>query len=81
MVESLLDDDEVARFHRDGFLVVENVFSPQELVSFGAAVDAAVQGRAAQDQRTVGEKSLYEQSFIQCMNLWEDTLEVPPSRL
>ena len=35
-------------------------------------VDAAVVERKAHDSRSVAEKSRYEQSFIQCINLWED---------
>ena len=30
------------------------------------------------DTRKLGEKSPYEQSFIQCMNLWEDSPAVSP---
>jgi len=41
-------------------------------------VDAAVARRKAADNRTLGEKSRYEQSFLQCQNLWEDSPEVRP---
>ena len=30
------------------------------------------------DTRTLGEKSRYEQSFLQCQNLWEDSPDVRP---
>ena len=39
---------------------------------FGAAVDVAVATRKQRDTRKLEEKSLYEQSFIQCQYLWED---------
>ena len=71
-----LAESEIEAFHRDGFLLVEDVFDPARLTDFGAAVDAAVAGRAGSDQRTLAEKSLYEQSFIQCINLWEDSTAV-----
>ena len=71
-----LSSKEIEAFHRDGFLVVEDVFEPAKLADFGAVVDAAVAGRAGSDRRTLAEKSLYEQSFIQCINLWEDSTAV-----
>ena len=71
-----LSSQEIEAFHRDGFLVVEDVFEPAQLADFGAVVDAAVAGRAGSDRRALAEKSLYEQSFIQCINLWEDSTAV-----
>lgn len=71
-----LTPDEIARFARDGFLLVEDVLDEEERLRFGAAVDAAVEDRAGEDNRTLEEKTLYEQSFIQCMNLWEDSTGV-----
>jgi len=76
MAEGILEPAQIERFERDGFLVVENVFDPRELASFGEAVDAAVASRTASDARALEEKTIYEQSFIQCMNLWEDSLAV-----
>ncbi|MDE0884146.1 MAG: phytanoyl-CoA dioxygenase family protein [Myxococcota bacterium] len=71
-----LQPDQVATFDRDGFLVVDDFFSESELADFGAAVDLGVAGRASGDARPLEEKSLYEQSFIQCINLWEDDLAI-----
>ena len=65
-------------FARDGFVVVPDVLSPAELDRFGAAVDAAVAARTAWDRRRLDEKSAYEQSFRQCINLWEDHPAVRP---
>lgn len=76
MTAPLLSDEQVDRFLRDGFLVVDNVFSEDELATFGSAVDAAVEERARVDTRCLEDKTVYEQSFIQCINLWEDTLDV-----
>lgn len=75
-MNDILSEEQIRQFQRDGFLVVENVFSPDELATFGAAVDGAVADRASVDQRPLEEKTLYEQSFIQCINLWEDTVDV-----
>ncbi len=65
-------------FARDGFVVVPDLLTTDELVRFGAAVDEGVARRSRHDARTVAEKSRYEQSFIQCQNLWEDCDEVRP---
>jgi ectoine hydroxylase-related dioxygenase (phytanoyl-CoA dioxygenase family) len=63
----------VEQFRRDGFVVVPGLLSTDELRRFGSAVDEAVARRSNHDTRTLAEKSRYEQSFIQCQNLWEDS--------
>jgi ectoine hydroxylase-related dioxygenase (phytanoyl-CoA dioxygenase family) len=68
----------VEDFRRDGFVVVPDLLDPAELTRYGAAVDAAVARRSAHDARALGEKSRYEQSFVQCQNLWEDAVAVRP---
>jgi len=62
----------VESFRRDGFVVVPDLLTEEELERFGAWVDRAVATRTAHDRRRLEEKSLYEQSFLQCINLWED---------
>jgi ectoine hydroxylase-related dioxygenase (phytanoyl-CoA dioxygenase family) len=66
----------VASFRERGFVVVPGLLSPAELERYGAAVDRAVRERMAGDTRALSEKSRYEQSFQQCMNLWEDFADV-----
>lgn len=68
----------VERFGRNGFVVVPDLLTEEELDRYGRAVDDAVARRKRYDKRAVAEKTLYEQSFIQCMNLWEDTPAVLP---
>ena len=68
----------IEKFRRDGFVVVPDLLTEEELEKFGAAVDRAVRDRARNDHRRLEEKSPYEQSFTQCMNLWEDHPEVLP---
>lgn len=63
----------VDRFQREGFVVVPDLLSAEELDRWTPIVDEAVRGRQAGDRRTLAEKSSYEQSFQQCINLWEDT--------
>jgi ectoine hydroxylase-related dioxygenase (phytanoyl-CoA dioxygenase family) len=72
------DQSLVAAFERDGFVVVPDLLTAGELERFGRAVDAAVAMRRRHDRRALTEKSRYEQSFIQCQNLWEDCPDVRP---
>ena len=74
----LVSDNLIRNFRRDGFVIVPDLLSDEELERFGAAVDRAVAIRARNDNRTLDEKSPYEQSFRQCINLWEDNPEVLP---
>lgn len=68
----------VEQFRRDGWCVVPDLLTSEEVARYGAAVTAAVRRRSAADTRPLAEKSRYEQSFVQCMNLWEDDEEVRP---
>ena len=74
----MVSDAEVTRFREQGFVVIPDLLTPEELDRFGPRVDAGVARRKARDTRSVAEKSAYEQSFQQCMNLWEDCPEVRP---
>ena len=76
--DRLLDDELVEAFARDGFVVVPELFADGELDRFGELVTAAVLERTAEDTIPLEEKSRYQQSFVQCMNLWEDHPEVAP---
>ncbi len=68
----------VEAFRRDGFVVVPDLLGADELARFEKAVDEAVARRSRHDTRAMAEKSLYEQSFTQCQNLWEDSPAVRP---
>lgn len=65
-----LDPGLVERFRADGVVVVPDVFDPDELARFAAAVDAAVADDRRDDDRTLAQRSRYEQSFQQCLDLW-----------
>lgn len=77
-MSALVAPELVAEFARDGFVVVPDLLTDDELSRFAAAVDDAVAARQRNDHRTLEEKSRYEQSFQQCMNLWEDNPAVLP---
>ena len=70
--------DSIQAFQRDGFVVVEDLVDPDELERYGRAVDLAVQTRMREDHRVLEQKTRYEQSFQQCINLWEDFPDVRP---
>jgi ectoine hydroxylase-related dioxygenase (phytanoyl-CoA dioxygenase family) len=63
------------RFRRDGFVVVPGLLDAALLDRVAPAIDAAV-ARRTRTLLPVAERSRYEQSFLQCINLWEDTPEV-----
>jgi ectoine hydroxylase-related dioxygenase (phytanoyl-CoA dioxygenase family) len=75
---SIVAADLVAAFDRDGFVVVPDLLTDAELDELGPIVDAAVAARKGADTRSLEEKSRYEQSFQQCLNLWEDTPAIRP---
>jgi ectoine hydroxylase-related dioxygenase (phytanoyl-CoA dioxygenase family) len=63
------------RFARDGFVVVPDVFSLEEMARFQAAVDAAVSQRDDKPA-PMAERSDYDRMFTQYYNLWESSPEV-----
>ena len=65
--------EQIAAFGRDGFVVVHDLLTDEELAHFETAVTTAVHARRADaDIVPLEQRSRYQQSFIQCMNLWED---------
>jgi ectoine hydroxylase-related dioxygenase (phytanoyl-CoA dioxygenase family) len=76
--DALLGDEIVATFETDGYVVVPGLLTADELERYERVVTAAVKSRTAGDTVPLAEKSRYQQSFIQCMNLWEDFPDVRP---
>lgn len=74
----LVSPQQIASFRREGFVVIDDLLTESELEKFAAAVDRAVADRKRNDTRALAEKSLYERSFTQCINLWEDHPDVSP---
>lgn len=74
----ILQPGQVSDFAANGFLVTPGLLSSDELDRYGAAVDDAVARRTSGDQRSLADKSAYEQSFVQCMRLWETDAAVAP---
>jgi hypothetical protein len=76
--DALLDEATVQGFERDGFVVIDGLLTVEELDRFARIVTDAVADRTRDDDVPLEEKSRYQQSFVQCMNLWEDTPAVRP---
>jgi ectoine hydroxylase-related dioxygenase (phytanoyl-CoA dioxygenase family) len=76
--EKLVDPALIEAFDRDGYVVVPDLIELDELDRYNRLVTAAVQQRNAGDDVPLEQKSRYQQSFIQCMNLWEDHAKVRP---
>ena len=74
---ALVAPELVEAFRRDGFVVVPGLLTPAELSHFGKCVDAAVAARQ-RGRPPLEERSRYEQSFLQSINLWEDHPDVRP---
>jgi ectoine hydroxylase-related dioxygenase (phytanoyl-CoA dioxygenase family) len=72
----LLSPEVIQEFQENGFVVTHDILSTDELATYGDAVDRVVAQRTALDSRPLSAKSEYEQSFLQCMRLWETDLEV-----
>jgi len=75
---AVLDPEVIARFRADGYVRTDGVLDADEVAHYGLAVDAAVATRTADDDRALTDKSDYEQSFTQCMRLWETDPNVRP---
>jgi ectoine hydroxylase-related dioxygenase (phytanoyl-CoA dioxygenase family) len=74
----IISENQIQAYQDRGFLTTTDVLSQTEIEQYGTAVDKEVASRTSEDNRAVSEKSTYEQSFIQCMRLWETSPEVQP---
>jgi ectoine hydroxylase-related dioxygenase (phytanoyl-CoA dioxygenase family) len=68
---SVVTPEMVEAFIRDGYVVIPNLLSIEELDRLGQPVDDAVATLRAQDHRKLEEKGRYEKVFLQHINLWE----------
>jgi ectoine hydroxylase-related dioxygenase (phytanoyl-CoA dioxygenase family) len=78
VTRSVLSEELRQHFAEKGFVRVPNLLPADEVAGFGPIVDGAVRSRHAGDVRSLDERTHYEQSFQQCINLWEDAVEVRP---
>lgn len=73
---ALLSRADVELYARSGFIALNGLVSEAELGRARRAIDKAVAERTADDKRDIRNKTRYEQSFVQCMRLWEDNPDV-----
>ena len=66
----------VSHFNEKGFVIAENLLEASEIDHYRKELKRAVKSRKKLDKRRLKDKSVYEQSFIQCQNLWEDFTEL-----
>lgn len=74
----ILDPSQIEEFASNGFVCTEGLIESDQVERHREAVDRAVERRTSGDTRSVEEKGTYEQSFIQCMRLWETDPDVRP---
>jgi ectoine hydroxylase-related dioxygenase (phytanoyl-CoA dioxygenase family) len=71
----LLGQDIIDAFERDGFVMVHGLLTEDEIERYSEAVTRVVR-RSADNDTPHEQKSPYQQSYIQCINLWEESEEV-----
>jgi ectoine hydroxylase-related dioxygenase (phytanoyl-CoA dioxygenase family) len=77
-VTRIVTDDQLEQFKRDGFIMIPDLLTPAEVERFGEAVTDGVKWRTKDHNIPLEERSNYQKSFLQCMNLWEDRPDVAP---
>lgn len=80
-----LSNDEIAKYRRDGFLIIEDFLTPDELEFWREAVSEAVikrNGNKMPGRKDVygkgdaADKSYYDNVFDQLLNLWQDNEKI-----
>jgi len=71
---------EIDFYRTNGFVVIEDFLTPDELSVWREAVDGAIQNRGKQRilgrQETINDDAYYNQVFVQRVNLWEDNPQI-----
>jgi len=71
-----MPQDAIKHFREKGFVTIPKVLVDFEVEFYRELLKDAIKERKQLDKRQLSEKSLYEQSFIQCQNLWEDFKDI-----
>jgi len=74
----MLQDAERETFAEQGFVLVPDLLTADEVARFRHAIDEGLEMRLAGDARRTRHPDRYESSFHQCINLWEDVTGVRP---
>src|SRR3954454_8631329 len=65
-----LDDAAIRRFREDGFIRLPNVLSPETLAEFAPDINRVVDENNRLKVIPFEKRTLYDQAFVQVMNLW-----------
>jgi ectoine hydroxylase-related dioxygenase (phytanoyl-CoA dioxygenase family) len=76
--DRIVSDAELDDYRRNGFVMIPDLLTSADVERFASAVTEAVAHRRRNDTTPLAERSRYQQSFVQCMNLWEDRPDVAP---
>ena len=68
-----LDDEVIERFRADGFVHLKGVLSADVLARYAPELDRLVEARNRLKDVPLEERSLYDQAFVQVMNLWRES--------
>ena len=68
--EYKLSSDQIARFEKDGYIKLKNVFSADVLDYYGREITRQVL-ELSKDQAPLEQRSTYGKAFLQIMNLWK----------
>jgi ectoine hydroxylase-related dioxygenase (phytanoyl-CoA dioxygenase family) len=68
-----LDDGVIERFRADGFVRLPNVLSQATLARYAPEIDRLVDERNRLKNVPLEKRSLYDQAFLQVMNLWRNS--------
>ncbi|MFD1141134.1 phytanoyl-CoA dioxygenase family protein [Larkinella insperata] len=80
-MKSELSEEQIANYQQDGFLVIEDFLSPQELADWRNALEEALahrKGHKLPGRKEVygkgdeADKAYYDNVFDQLLNLWQD---------
>tara|TARA_Y100001968_G_scaffold330974_1_gene384207 strand:- start:899 stop:1750 length:852 start_codon:yes stop_codon:yes gene_type:complete len=71
-----MHEDLKKRFNEEGFVVARDLFDSSEIEFYREVIKDAIKERKQFDERSLEDKTEYEQSFTQCQNLWEDYIDI-----
>src|SRR4051794_21829880 len=66
------------QFRQDGFVVIPDLLSLDEPDRYRPLLTETEGERTSGDTVPLEQKSRYQQSFLQCMSLWEDFPDIRP---
>jgi len=79
-MKTRLSKQQIESYRANGFVVINNFLAPEELATWRAALDDAIQQRGQQrilhHEEKVDENAYYNNVFVQRVNLWQDNEKI-----